>query len=190
MNPPSTRRTDHGTPAGRRQRGATLIEAAVSTVIVAIVAGIAAPGFEQARERRHLEGVAAQLETDLQLARATAVARNAGLRISFEAAADGSTCYVVHSGAVGDCVCAADGSAVCRADAEALRSVRFAASLPVRVVSNSRSIVFDPVKGTTTPTATMRVQGRSGAAIHQIVNVMGRVRSCSPAPALPGYRSC
>jgi type IV fimbrial biogenesis protein FimT len=36
----------------------------------------------------------------------------------------------------------------------------------------------------------MKVQGRSGAAVHQIVNVMGRVRSCSPEPALPGFRAC
>ena len=174
----------------RRQRGATLIEAATAAAIVAVLTGLAAPTFEQARERRHLEGVAAQLETDLQLTRAAAVARNTGLRVSFEAPADGSSCYVVHSGAVGDCSCGADGLAVCRGDAEALRTVVLAASGPVRLVSNSRSILFDPVKGTTTPTATLRVQGRSGSSIHQIVNVMGRIRSCSPAPALHGYRAC
>jgi type IV fimbrial biogenesis protein FimT len=36
----------------------------------------------------------------------------------------------------------------------------------------------------------MRLTSRNGTAIHQVVNIMGRVRSCSPAPALSGYRAC
>lgn len=174
----------------RRQAGVTLVEAAVVTALVAVVAGLGAPGFERARERRHLEGVAAQLETDLQGARAAAVARNAGLRVGFETGTDGSSCYVVHSGGAGDCNCTADGAAACRAGAEAWRVAYFPAALPVRVSASTRSILYDPAKGTTTPTVTARVQARNGAAIHKVVNVMGRVRTCMPAPALPGYRAC
>jgi type IV fimbrial biogenesis protein FimT len=173
-----------------RQRGTTLIEAATVTSIVAIVAGLAVPGFGPSIERRHVEGAAALLETDLQLARATAVARNAGVRVSFQMLADGGSCYVMHSGRAGDCGCTADGQAVCEPGAEPLRVAHYGPELPVRISANSRSMLFDPVKGTVTPTATMKVQGRSGAAIHQVVNVMGRVRSCSPAPALPGYKTC
>jgi hypothetical protein len=32
--------------------------------------------------------------------------------------------------------------------------------------------------------------GRSDAAIHQIVNIMGRVRSCSPEGGVPGFPRC
>lgn len=177
-------------PTPGRQRGTTLIEAATVTAIVAVVTGLAVPGFGRSIERRHIEGAAAQLETDLQLARATAVANNAGVRVSFQALADGGSCYVMHTGAAGDCGCTGDGQPVCRPGAEALRTAHFGPGMPVGIASNSRSILFDPVKGTVTPTATMKVQGRSGAAVHQIVNIMGRVRSCSPAPALPGFRSC
>lgn len=177
-------------PAPGRQRGTTLVEAAMVAAIVSVVTALAVPGFAPGIERRHVEGAAAQLETDLQLARATAVANNAGVRVSFHALADGGSCYVMHTGAAGDCGCTAEGQPVCRPGAEALRTAHYGPGVPVRIASNSRSILFDPVRGTVTPTATMKVQGRSGAAVHQIVNVMGRVRSCSPAPALPGFRTC
>jgi type IV fimbrial biogenesis protein FimT len=173
----------------RSQAGLTLIELAITMSILVTVVGIAIPSFGQVREVRHMEGAAAQLETDIQQTRSLAVARNAPVRISFEAGA-GASCYVVHTGAANGCSCIAEGNAVCSAGAEALRTVRFGAGVPLSVLSNSRSITFDPVKGTVTPTATMRVLGRSGAAIHQVVNVMGRVRSCTPAPGLPGYKRC
>ncbi|MDP1534071.1 MAG: GspH/FimT family pseudopilin [Rubrivivax sp.] len=177
-------------PSSRRQQaGVTLIESAITASLAGVVVGIAAPSFEQARERQHLEGAAAQLETDILHSRGLAVLRNQGVRISFDSAG-GASCYVIHTGAAGECRCAADGAAVCSGSAEALRSVRYGAETPLTLSSNSRSIVFDPVKGTVTPTATVQLQARSGVAIHQVVNVMGRVRSCTPSAALAGYRRC
>ena len=175
--------------ARRAQAGVTLVESMVVTSVLAVLTGLAAPGFEAAVQRRHLEGAAAQLETDIHLARMLAVARNAPLRMSFESSAAGS-CYVIHTGAANQCGCAADGSAVCQGEAQAERSVRFDAGGAVRLRSNSRSVLFDPTKGTSTPTATVQLTARNGSAIHQVMNVMGRVRSCSPAPALSGYRRC
>ena len=104
----------------------------------------------------------------------------------------GGSCYVIHTGAANECACAADGSAVCHGSAQAERSVHFPAGGPVSLKSNSRSVQFDPAKGTSTPTATVQLQARSGAALHQVMNIMGRVRSCVPAsaPALSGYRRC
>jgi len=60
----------------------------------------------------------------------------------------------------------------------------------VGVRSNSASIAFDAVKGPVTPTATVRVAAADGRRIRQIVDLLGRVRNCSPAPALPGHRVC
>jgi len=36
----------------------------------------------------------------------------------------------------------------------------------------------------------MKVQAASGAEIHQIINIMGRVRTCSPGAKVSGYKSC
>jgi type IV fimbrial biogenesis protein FimT len=149
---------------------------------------VALPGFESVRERRHLEGVASQLETDLQLARSLAVAQHRSLRISFGSDAAGS-CYVIHSGGAEDCHCSTDGP-VCAAGAEAERHVHLGPDAPVTLNANVRSMLFDAVRGTVTPTGTVRVVGRDGRAVHQVVGVMGRVRSCAPAPGLPGYRTC
>ncbi len=173
----------------RRQAGVTLVETATVTALMAVLTGLAAPAFDQSIQRRHLEGAAAQLETDIHHARMLAVARNAPLRISFESGAGGS-CYVIHTGAANQCGCAAGGSAICQGGAHAERSVHFAPGGPVGLKSNSRSVLFDPARGTSTPTATVQLQAQSGAAIHQVMNIMGRVRTCSPAPALSGYRAC
>jgi type IV fimbrial biogenesis protein FimT len=77
---------------------------------------------------------------------------------------------------------------VCSGGAQALRSVRYAGE-PVRLASNSRSLAFEPTQGTVTPTATVRVAAAGGEAVHQIINVMGRVRSCSPN-GVAGYKPC
>jgi type IV fimbrial biogenesis protein FimT len=180
----------HRSPGLRRaQAGVTLIETTTVSAVIAVLAGAAAPAFDHSLQRRHLEGAATQLETDIHHARMLAVARNAPLRISFESGAGGS-CYVIHTGSANQCSCSADGGATCQGEAHAERSVRFAPGGPVSLKSNSRSVLFDPSRGTSSPTATVQLQARSGAAIHQVLNIMGRVRSCSPAPELSGYRRC
>ena len=173
----------------RRQRGATMLESLIAVTVTAVSLGAALPGLEQARERRHLDGVAAQLETDIMYTRSLAVAQNQGVRMGFESLAAG-TCYTVHTGAANACSCNASGVAVCSAGAEAIRTVFFPAQGPVALRANVRSILFDPRLGTSTPTGTLRVVGRGDAAVHQVVNIMGRVRSCSPAGSVAGYPRC
>jgi type IV fimbrial biogenesis protein FimT len=176
-------------PARGSQRGVTLVETSVVASVLAVVTGLVAPQFDELRQRKQLEGAAAQLEADVHHTRMLAVARNAPLRISFESGAAGS-CYVIHTGAAQQCRCAADGQAVCQGDAQAERVVHFGAGAAISLSSNSRSVLFDPMRGTSSPTATVQLRAERGGAIHQVLNIMGRVRSCSPAPALSGYRRC
>lgn len=180
-NDPSTRRAS--------QQGLTLVESLISLAVVTVSLGAAVPGFKQAQERRQLEGAAAQLATDLHHARSLAVARRAAVRVGVQAL-EGSSCYVVHTGSAGDCRCTESGTAVCTSGAEALRTVAFAAGQPLRLSSTSASMLFDPDRGTVTPTGTLQLQARSGPALRQVVNIMGRVRACSPGGSLPGYPAC
>ena len=180
----------HTTPTRRAQRGLTLVEGTMALSVAAVLGGLAAPSFDKALQRRHLEGAAAQLATDIHYTRTLAVARNAPLRISFESGAAGS-CYVIHSGAANQCSCDAGGTAVCQGDARAERSVHFGGgSSGLSLTTNTRSVLFDPVRGTSTPTATLKLASRDAGAIHQVMNITGRVRSCSPAPAIAGYKRC
>jgi type IV fimbrial biogenesis protein FimT len=171
-----------------RSRGLTLVESLIALSIAAITLSTAIPSFKTAIERRHLEGAAAQLETDIQHARSLAVAQNRTIRMKFSQELGGS-CYVVFHGSNTDCRCQANGGSMCNGSQSVARSVGFASTGPLRLNSNVSAMVFDPLLGTSTPTGTLRFQAPSGQALHLVVNIMGRVRTCSPT-GLPGYKPC
>ena len=176
-------------PRPARQRGLTLVEACIVLAVIVVVAGAALPGMQQVIDARRLDGAATQLATDIQFVRTEAVARNQPLRLAFQATSGGA-CYVVHTGAAGACTCAATGVAACSGDGQAVKAVLLHAADRIGLESNVASVLFDPVHGTATPTGTVRVLGARERAVHHVVNVMGRVRSCSPRATAPGYRAC
>jgi type IV fimbrial biogenesis protein FimT len=174
--------------AGRRlQHGFSLIETMVVVTIATIAATSAAPGMQDLLDTRRLDGLATTLAADLQLARNEAIARNQPVRLSWSAA---GACYVVHTGSVAQCSCGADGPAVCSGGAAQIRTLRWASADRVTVQANVGSILFDPQHGTASPSATWRITGADGRAIHHVVNLMGRVRSCAGQGSVPGYRAC
>jgi len=179
----------HRTPARRQQLGLTLVESCIALLVTAVTVGTAAPSLKQARDKRHLDGVAAQLVTDVRHARSLAVARHEQVRLTVRQSAAGS-CYVVHTGSASDCACAADGSARCSAGAHVLQSAGFPAGGPVQVSANVPSMLFDADRGTVSPAGTLRVQDGSGRSVNQVVSIMGRVRSCSPGATATGYTAC
>jgi len=171
------------------RRGFSLVEGLIVLAVASVIAGSVLPSFKAAIERRHLEGAAAQLVTDVMYTRSLAVAQDRALRISFRSDAAGA-CYVVHSGAASDCRCATGGGATaCTRGAQAIKTSSFVTGSAVSVQSNVGSIVFHPLHGTSTPAGTLRVVSRSGAAVHQVVNIMGRVRACTPN-SVAGYPRC
>ncbi|HEY4067670.1 MAG TPA: GspH/FimT family pseudopilin [Burkholderiaceae bacterium] len=173
----------------RRQHGVTLIEASIVVTIGAILAASALPSWQETMAARRLNNVASGLADDLRLARSSAVARNQALRVSFYARNDGS-CYVIHTGAANQCDCAAAGPAACSGGAQALKTVVVSHADHVVLASNVASMRFDPLHGTVTPTGTVRLMGANGRELHDVVNIVGRVRTCSAAPAVPGFVAC
>lgn len=171
------------------QRGLSLIEICATLAIASILVGTAVPSFDRMFEARRLEGKAAELAIDLRYVRSEAVSRNQGVRMGFHTSASGS-CTVIHTGAAADCACADDGSASCTNGAAALKTVFHPRREGVSVMANVASMRFDPTNGTVTPAATVRVVGTDGRAIHHVVNIVGRVRSCSPGGVVRGVRPC
>jgi type IV fimbrial biogenesis protein FimT len=167
----------------------TLIEATVAMAVTAVLASTAAPNMQDLLDTRRLDGAATQLATDIQFVRSTAVAHNQPVRLSFRPSAAGS-CYVIHTGPADACECAAAGPAVCSADAREIKTVTIASVDHVTLAANVGSVLFDPLHGTSSPTGTLRLIGTRDRAVHHIINIMGRVRSCSPNAAMPGYRAC
>ena len=182
-------RRPRGQHGQHRQHGVTLVEACVVIAITAVLASTAAPSFRGLIDSRRLDRAATALATDIQFVRSEAVARNQPLRLSLHAMADGS-CYVIHTGAAALCSCQPSGPAQCSGGAHEVRTVVLPDAGGVRLQANVGSVLFDPLHGTSTPTGTLRVLGADSRAVHHIVNIMGRVRSCSPQAAMPGYRAC
>lgn len=172
----------------RRQAGFSLVESLIGVAVTTLAVGAGLPGFEAAKERRHLEGGSAQLETDIQLARSEAVRRNHTLRLSYTLTPAGS-CYVVHTGKASDCSCTPDGTSSCKAGAQSFSATGFRANGSLQMRSNVASIVFDPVQGTLTPTGTFRFTGQKSNEVRVVVSIMGRVRSCTPT-RVSGYTAC
>ena len=173
----------------RRQHGVTLVEACTVVAVLAVLVSAAAPNLQGLIDSRRLDGAATQLATDIQFVRTEAVARNLPVRLSFHAIADGS-CYVLHTGNADLCDCQAPGPATCTGNARQIKTVVLTAADRVNLQTNTASVLFDPLHGTSTPTGTLRLVGQQGRAVHHVINVMGRVRSCSPQGAMPGYRAC
>jgi len=172
-------------------RGFTLVEALVAIVVAAVLLCIVAPSIQGLMENRQLEGAATQLVADLHLVRSEATARGTAVRISFHTDPE-LTCYTLHTGAPADCPCAAPAETQeChQLQARTLKTVRWNASDHVRIVPNVDSILFDPVVGTSTPAATVKVAGLGGRAVHLTLNLMGRVRTCSPSGLVAGHAPC
>jgi type IV fimbrial biogenesis protein FimT len=171
------------------QRGWTLIEAFAVLAIVAVLGTTAAPALDRVRNRTVIDGTASEVVADLQFARSEALARNEGLRVSFHALPAGS-CMIVHTRAVADCACDASGLARCGNGATLVKSRFKAASDGVAVNANVGSMLFDPKFGTVTPTGSVTLSNASGQSVRHVVNILGRVRSCTPQGTVPGYPAC
>jgi type IV fimbrial biogenesis protein FimT len=167
------------------------VELCVVVALIAILAAVAAPSMRDIVDRHRLESAASQLATDVQFTRTEAVARNENLRISVHALSDGS-CYVIHTGAANQCDCQSAATTVpatCSGGAQEIKTVRLMGAQGI-TLQGVASMQFVPVHGTVTPTGTLHVQGPKGRAIDHVVNVMGKLRSCSPGSTVPGYKVC
>jgi len=178
-------------PTTTRTRGFTLIEASAVLAITTILASLAVPNMQGMIDARRLDNGATQLANDIQLARSAAVLRNQSVRLTFLPHGARGSCYVVHTGSANACDCSGDGPAVCAGAAREIKTVVLADEDHVRLSANVASVLFDPMHGTSTPTGTVRVIGAGGREVRHVINLMGRVRSCSPATgSVPGYRAC
>ncbi len=185
----SSRRTASTARRVDAQSGLTLIEIASVLAITAILAATALPSLADFIDARRLNSAASALAADVQFVRSEAVARNRTVRLSIQGDANQS-CWIVHTGGAAGCRCGSSGPAVCAGAAEQIRTTVLGPADRVSVQANVVSIVFDPLHGTSTPAGTLRLVDRRGRAVHHIVNIMGRVRSCSPGGAVPGWRAC
>ncbi len=174
----------------RTPSGFTLVEAMSGLVISLVLLGNALPMLSDLIARQRLLAQAAELETDLVLARSMAMTSGRTVRFAAHRTESGGNCYVIHTGPAGACTCDGDAPARCDTTGEALRTFTPGQRSGIQVSLPSRPLAFDAGLGTVTPTATLRLTDQAGRAIHQVINITGRVRSCTPNPAWGGLRRC
>lgn len=170
--------------------GGSLVEALVVVVIVSTLMAMAVPATTRLVETKRLEGLAVGLAMDIQFARGDAVARNRPLRLRVQSDAGGS-CYVLHTGSAGDCICSSSGSSACSTSAQSVvKTVQLTTTEGVQLQSNVPSMLFDPHRGMVSPTGSLTLSSQDGKRLRQIVNLLGRIRTCSPDGSVAGYPTC
>ena len=186
--PCDLRAAARGTWSRARARGLGLVETMCTLCIASLLMGGALPMLEDMVASQRLLAQANLLMTDLHLARSEAQTNNQNVRLSVNVATSGSTCYVIHTGGLNACNCNGAGKTQCDVGATVLRVVE--QTNGIRLDTLSRPLTFDASNGTVTPTATLRMTDREGRAVNQVINLMGRVRTCSPNARIAGVRRC
>jgi type IV fimbrial biogenesis protein FimT len=171
------------------QRGFTITESLMALFITSISAAAVIPDFIGISSRHSLQSAASQIETEIQLARSEAVARNRTVRFVVDSR-PGRACYTIHTGSRGDCECNADGTTTCTGGAVPVRSANFAQYQGIQIAASSRDIGIDGSRGTITPTTTIRLAGQDGTTVNVVVNIMGRVRTCVASGRISGLVNC
>ena len=182
----------------RRRVGFTLIEALVTVSILAVMMAVGVPSMRDWILSNRVKAGAAELVTDLQLARAETVRRNTQVQIIFRRNASQS-CYTVHTvGFAGNCSCT-DGVGVACAggggdlNRHELKTVSALFNKGVDVTFAPARLQFDQPTGLPTGLATLQVNFDGGGTrqLRVITNAAGRPQVCSPAgSSLSGYAAC
>lgn len=162
------------------QRGVSLFEILVTLVVLGALVALVAPSFTQMAQRQRHQAQLQSLQSDLQQARGMAMSGLDPVRIRLYQLDQGS-CYVVHRGPAGSCVCQDGGQAQCQPEGELLKTHWVPASTQLRIVGTVNQLVFHPRYGTASSAGTISILGPQQTKASLIVAITGRMRRCATA---------
>ena len=174
---------------GRDLRGFTFVELMVVVAVAAILLAISVPSFQSLINAKRVEGIAAELGTDIQFARSEAVSKNAVSRIVFTS----PTQYSIHTERP------VPSTVNCTAVATTVpaKSVDLGSNSPVTFTGPSAGALpncfaFEPVRGIVAAAASVEaVNSQGGAKVRISVGVTGRPQYCVPSGStVGGYAPC
>lgn len=170
-----------------------MIELMIVVAIIAIVLTLAAPSFRDSMARNRVEGLAAELSTDLQYARSEAVARNLEVGVFVE-----TTCYTIY--VVGSTDASGCADAQLGTGATRIKSVTntSGSATSFTLQNNTAAFIrFEPVRGMAASSGGSPHSGEivigttvGNWQLRADVDLFGRVKLCSPSGGFKGYPSC
>lgn len=166
-------------------RGVGLIEALLVIGLMVALGAAVLPEVREAINLRRLHAASAQWATLVQAARHWAFTLNRPVRLEFQA--EPSPCLLLHTGPRG--ACSGCHAAPCREGAQLLGLTPKLGS-EIAASASSTSLFWNPPDRTVTPTGTLRLELADGRALHQVVNLAGRMRLCSPGGLVGGVPPC
>jgi type IV fimbrial biogenesis protein FimT len=178
----------------RLPAGLTLIELMVVVAVMAILVLLAGPSVRDMVAVQRVQGINAELVTDLQFARGEASRRNRDVHMRFGAAGD--NCYVLYIDLVaGNCDCTrTPGVNVCNGGIEEIKTVKVPPAAGVSLSASSATgpiIVFDKRAGTSLPAEfTVSVSSEVHGQLRTQVNPAGRPSVCSPDGSVKQVPPC
>ena len=177
------------------RRGLTLVELLVVIAVLGVLISLVAPSMRGLIARQRVQGINAELVTDIQLARSE-VAQRSGestkVMVSFGGNTD-ITCYAVHTEPVANCDCTRPPNTVCTAPAREIKAMQFTRAGGVSVAASSPSgstVTFAPPQGLATPgNLVIDVRDATSGHLRTSINAMGRASVCSPDGSIKGVTS-
>ncbi len=178
--------------ARRKIHGVTLVELAVTLLVLALMVVIAVPSFSGMYERRRLVAAAEQVYNQLRLARTEAIKRSTEVHVSFSdndsvnwsfgISDDAAVCdSTAGLGDANDCTLDINGTDVLEvSSSEDYPNVNMAYS-----VANAS---FDPIRGTADALTVNLTSGDYRASVN--VSLLGSVTLCSPDDSVWGMPGC
>jgi type IV fimbrial biogenesis protein FimT len=174
----------------RRQSGFTLIELMVTLLVLGVLVTIAAPSFQEMRDRIRIRSAAEAVYSHIQFARSESIKEYRTLYVRIMPG-DGSTsadwCLGISNTTGCDCTAAGScqfgptGSLVERT----LASTEFEG---VTLSANLAEISLEGVHGMSSSTGTITLTSAEGLVVQVTQSRLGRTRHCSDDPL--GYPSC
>lgn len=173
----------------RAQRGWSLFETLVTLVVLGALVALVAPSLAQMAQRQRHQALLHALQSDLQQARGMAMAGLDPVRLQLYPFGSGS-CYVVHRGPSGSCVCKEGGHTDCQPDGEALKTHWLPAASRFRIEGTVRQLSFHPRFGTASSAGTFSVLGPDSRKASLVIAITGRIRRCATANSGLGLPDC